>query len=178
MLLVARGGSGSSETSTSDSPSREHLRSLNQTQHANTSVPGFEARTTFMSHVTYQILPEGGLPPPSQPGSSGRRPSAPALQPGDESSDDEIYDEAFAAELQAQQDAWDLEYNTEKNKLSQSEEQAAAHAQRKKDRDSSRAARKQALMEEAKKKHLDRMTQLQTHSSRSSALDSSKNSAS
>ena len=138
------GGSKTSDTSLSDSPSREHLRSLNQMQHADTSVPGFEARTTFVSHVTDQVLPEGGPPPSAQPGSSDRRPQAPAPPPGNKLSDDEIDDEAFAAELQAQQDAWDLEFNMAKNTLTQSEEQAAARVQRKKDREASRAALKQA----------------------------------
>ena len=165
-----RGSGGSDDGNTSDisnsedSPNRQHLRALNQTTHLDSHVPGFESRTTFVSHVTDQVLvdeqtagPSGGQPrPPSQSLSPAHTPLP--VSSGDEEEDDP----EFTALLREQQAQWDLEFNTTHNALAQkSKEDEAVLARRREERAARKAAKQKAIMDEALKKHQDRMASLQ-----------------
>ena len=67
-------GNDSKTSRTNDSPSREHLRSLNRAQHpTDATITGFEIRTSFVQHVEDQFYPRkpGSETSSGQQGSSG-----------------------------------------------------------------------------------------------------------
>ena len=92
----ASGGDESDSSRTDDSPSREHLKSLNRVQHhSDAIVPGFESCTTFVSHITNQFHTEE---PPQGPSSlPPEYPFSPAPAKVVLSSDDEELGPELAA---------------------------------------------------------------------------------
>ena len=165
---ASNGGQNSgdeSDTSRSgDSPSREHLRALNNTTHSSdVTVPGFESRTSFAQHVTDQILTEEHPPGPSH-----RVPASPFSPSPEEiipSDDDDELDADLQAQLKAQQEQLDLEFNTANNAITQKqkEAEAAAAARRKEEqREARRAAKLKQQMDEQLRLHQERMKELQT----------------
>ena len=186
----ASDGNVSDTSLNEDSPSRQHLRSLNRAQHpADVTVPGFETRTSFAQHVTDQIMAENNASTATsgqegtsagQQSSSGGAPRLP-VDPFQEepplsvSSDDEEVGADFAAALREQQAQWDLEYNTTHNSIAQKKkDDAAAAARRKKERAERRHAKEQQLMEEAKQKHFARMKSLQAENRSRASRNSSQ----
>ena len=98
-------GTGSDTSNAGDSPNRQLLRSLNQTQHRDESVPGLESRSAFAQHVTDQVLTDaGGTGSGSQPPSRRTSAEAAPLPPGGSFStdDEEEPDEDFEAQLREQ----------------------------------------------------------------------------
>ena len=186
----ASDGNDSDTSKSDDSPSRQHLQSLNRTQHpSDVVVPGFETRTSFTQHVTDQLMVEheaglsaSGLGSSSggQQGSSSGVPRTPVHPLREEpplsvSSDEEELGSDFAAALREQQAQWDLEFNTTHNSLAQQKkDDAAAAARRKKERQERRRVKEQQLLEEAKQKHLDRMKALQAETRSRASRNSSQ----
>ena len=168
---------GSDTSNTEDSPNRQLLRSLNQTQHRDENVPGFDARSPFAQHVTDAVLSDaGGSGARPQPPSTRTSPESVPLPPSSSVSSDEEDqpDEEFEARLREQQAQWDLEYNTAHNAVAEkSKELEAANARRREERDARRLEKQKRQMEEALQKHKDRMNSLQPPPPRSSRTRSS-----
>ena len=156
----ASNGDASDASRSDDSPSREHFKSLNRVQHpSDATVPGSETRTTFVSHVTDQVLTED---PPQVPSlQTPEHPFSPAPFEEVVSSDDDELGPELEVELRVQQEQLDLEFNTAHNKITQKhKEDEAAAAPRKEEREARRAAKLKKQMKEQQRQHQERMKQL------------------